>query len=370
MAMVLLTGTVLMTRSVQKLTNVDRGFDPSRKIAFWIDLPRPLQLAEPRNALARRLEERLQNFPGIQDVSTTAIVPLAGTSTINLTRTDGSTLFVGYNPVSPTYFRSMGMKLLKGRWLPSRPEGSAGVMLINASLASKWFGKEEPIGRSIMIPPGKSWEVIGVVSDIREQIRSKDPRPQYYFPNWQDSNQSDVISLMLDLSVKPSTALIQSIRKAIHDVEPQVGVRVPVELEERARMEISKERFTLFVLELISAISMLLAVFGLFSVMAYSVSQRMKEFGIRLALGAAPRQVFISILRRGFALGGAGIVIGLFGSWALTRYIKSLLFETNPLDPFVYITAALLMLSAVYLACWLPARKGARADLSRLLKTE
>jgi predicted permease len=370
MAMVLLTGTGLMTRSVQKLMSVNRGFDPSRKIVFWIDLPRPLQLAEPRHNLAQRLEERLQNFPGITNVSTTAVVPLTGATSTDLSRPDGSTLVVGFNPVSPTYFRSMAMKLLKGRWLPSRPEGLSGVMLINASLASKWFGAEDPIGRSIKIETGKSWEVIGVVSDIRDQLRKKDPQPQYYFPNWQDSNRSDVISLMLDLSVKPSPALIQSIRKAIHNVEPQAGVRVPVELQERARMEINKERFTLFVLELISAISMLLAVLGLFSVMAYSVSQRMKEFGIRLAIGATARQVFISVLRRGFALGGLGIVIGLFGSWTLTRYIKSLLFETSQLDPFVYITTVLLMLSAVFLACWLPARKGARADLSSLLKME
>ena len=300
-------------------------------------------------------------------------VPLAGSTSTELSRPDGSTLVAGFNPVSPTYFRSMGMKLLKGRWLPSRPEGSPGVMVINASLASKWFGADDPIGRSIKIETGQtkqSWEVIGVVSNIREKLRSKDPQPQYYYPNWQDSGGEDAISLMLELSIKSSSALIQSIRKAIHDMEPQAGVRVPVELEEAARKEINKERFTLFALELISALSILLAVFGLFSVMAYSVSQRMKEFGIRLALGAPSQQVFNSVLGRGLALGGIGIVIGLFGSWALTRFIKSLLFETSPLDPFVYITAVLLMLLAVCLACWFPARKGTRVDLTNLLKAE
>jgi putative ABC transport system permease protein len=153
-------------------------------------------------------------------------------------------------------------------------------------------------------------------------------------------------------------------------VEPQAGVRVPVELEERARTQINRERFTLFVLELISAISMLLAVLGLLSVMAYGVSQRMKEFGVRLAMGAPMRRVFISVLRRGLFLGGVGIVVGLFGSWAMTRYIKSLLFETSSLDPTVYTTTTLLMLLAVCLACWLPAHKAASVDPSALLKTE
>jgi putative ABC transport system permease protein len=370
MAMVLLTGTGLMTRSVQKLMSVNRGFDPNRKIAFWIDLPKSLASVEARNSLAQSIEERLRNLPGVQNVCTTLTIPLAGSTGAELSRPDGSTLVAGFNPVSPTYFRSMGMKLLRGRWLPSHPMGSPGVMIINASLASKWFGAGDPIGRSIKIETGQSWEVIGVVSDIREQIRSKDPQPQYYYPNWQDSGEKDALSLMLDLSIKPSAALIQSIRKAIHDMAPQAGVRVPVELEEAARKEFNKERFTLFVLELISAISMLLAVLGLFSVMAYNVSQRMKEFGICLVIGAPERQVFLSVLKRGLALGGLGIVIGLMGSWALTRYIKSLLFETSPLDPSVYITTALLMLSAVCLACWLPACKSTRVDLSNLLKTE
>jgi putative ABC transport system permease protein len=350
--------------------SVNRGFDPSQKLTFCIDLPKPLQSPESRNSLAQLLEEHLQSLPGIQSVSTNSVIPLTGFTSTDLTRPDGSTLEAGFNPVSPAYFRSMGMKLLKGRWLPSRPEGSTGVMLINASLASKWFGAENPIGRSIQVQNGKFWEVIGVVYDIRERLRSKDSQPQFYFPNWQNSIRMDSISLMLDLSIKPTSALVQSIRKAIHDIEPRAGVRAPVELEERARMEINKERFTLFMLELISVLSLLLAVVGLFSVMAYSVSQRMKEFGIRLAIGAPSRQIFISVLKRGLALGGIGIVIGLFGSWALTRFIKSLLFETSPLDPLVYFTTTLLMLSAVCLACWLPARKSARVDPSNLLKEE
>jgi putative ABC transport system permease protein len=312
LAMVLLTGTGLMIQSVQKLMSVDRGFNPSRRIAFWIDLPKTLQLAKPRINLVQRLEERLQNFPGIQDVTTTGIAPLVGVSTRGLSGPDGSTVEVDFNPVSPTYFRGMNMKLLKGRWLPSRPEGSHGVMVINESMANEWFGVEDPIGRGIKIDGERSWQVIGVVSDVRDLLRAT-AGPKYYYPVWQDSDRMPVISLIVNSSIKPTPALIQSIRKAIHDVEPQAGVRVPVELEEAARAQINKERFMLFILELISALSMLLAVFGLFSVMAYSVSQRMKEFGIRLSLGAPAQRVFNAVLGRGLALGGIGIVIGLFG---------------------------------------------------------
>ncbi len=369
MAMVLLTGTGLMIRSVQQMMSVDRGFDSSRKIFFWIDLPKNLQSAEPRMNLVQRLEERLQNFPGIQNV-TTGVAPLALSASTQLSRPDGSTIAVGFSPVSQSYLRTMGLKLLKGRWLPSRPEGLYGVMVINESMANAWFGNKNPIDQSVKIDDERSWQVIGVVSDVREDLRDQKPWPQYYYPVWQDSNPMPIISMIVNASIKPTPALIQSISKAIHDVEPNAGLRAPVQLEEAARAQISKERFTLFMLQLISGLSMLLAVFGLFSVMAFTVSQRMKEFGIRLALGAPARRVFSSILIRGLALGGIGIVVGLFGSWALTRFIRSLLFETSPLDPFVYITAVVLMLLALSLACWFPARKGTRIDLTNLLKAE
>lgn len=369
MAMVLLTGTGLMTRTVWNLMHEDRGFDPDRKIALWIDLPKPLQPAQPRYALSERLQERLRRLPGIANVATSSTVPLAGTS-IDMIIIDGKTMEAGPNPVSPTYFRGMGIRLLKGRWLPVRPEGSSGVVLINASMSKEWFGTDNPIGRIINLGSKRQWEVIGVVSDIRDDLRSNERRPQFYYPNWQDTNRSDVISLRLDLSTAPTPVLTRTIRKAIYDVNPQIGVRAPVELEKAAREQINRERFTLFVLELISAVAMLLAVLGLFSVMAYNVSQRMKDFGIRLALGAQARRVFFSVLSRGSALGAIGIVIGLFGSWALTRSIKSLLYETNAVDPIVYSLATLLMLLAVCLACWIPARRAARADPWRLLRME
>jgi putative ABC transport system permease protein len=367
--MVLLTGAGLMTRSVRHLMSINRGFDVVGKMAFWIDLPKPLQTAKPRQDFVKRMEERLRSLAGIRNVGASNTVPLAGMSAMPLTRPDGKVVLTGPSPVSPSFLRGMGMKLKNGRWLPSHPEGSPGVMLINQSMADQWFGKEDPVGRIIAIEPGSAWEVIGVVGNIREELRSNEAKPQFYFPIWQ-ANRSDVITLMVDASLQPSAAFIQSIRKAIHEVDPRVGVRMPIELEKAARWQMNDERFTLFVLGLISSVSTLLAVLGLFSVMAYSVSQRMKDFGIRLALGAPARQLFLSVLSRGFMLGALGIVLGLLGSWVLTRYIKSLLYETSPLDPLVYSATALLMLLAVCLACWMPAHKAASADPSHLLRME
>jgi putative ABC transport system permease protein len=370
MAMVLLTGTGLMTSSVRKLLSVDRGFDANGKIGIWIDLPKHLQEKGPRQAFADRIEERLRRLPGVRNIGETGVLPLMGTSGRLIPGPDGNPIDVEANHVSPGFFRGMGLRLLKGRWLPSRPEGTIGVMVINASMARKWFGKEDPVGRRIKITQKTSWIVLGVVSDIRIDIRSKNIRPQYYFPTWQIVYPRDVFSLLLDLSVQPSSGLIQSVRKAIHEVDPQAGVRMPMELEKEARKEINTERFMLFILSLLSVISTLLAVFGLFSVMSYSVNLRMKDIGIRLALGAPARHVFRSVMGRGLTLGVMGITIGLFGSWMLTRFIGSLLYETNPIDPAIYSITALLMFLAVCLACWLPAKRAARVDPICLLRME
>lgn len=370
MAMVLLTGTGLMTRSVRKLLLVDRGFDARGRIAMFIDLPRHLQEPLARQIFADRIEARLRQVPGIRNVGESDTIPLLNSGQKIIPGPEGSPTMVSANYVSPGFFRGMGLKLLQGRWLPSRPEGSGGVMVINESMAEKWFGKQNPIGRKIRIAQRTSWVVLGVVSDFRVDIRSKSVQPQYYFPSWQIVYPRRALSLLLDFSVEPSPALLQSVRKIIHQVEPLAGVRTPVDLEKEAHRAINKERFTLGILGALSAVSTLLAAFGLFSVTSYSVSLRMKDVGIRLALGASARHVFVSVLGRGVALGICGIGLGLSASWILTRHIRSLLYEISPLDPMVYVTTALLMLAAVCSACWIPAHKAARTDPSRLLRME
>jgi predicted lysophospholipase L1 biosynthesis ABC-type transport system permease subunit len=204
---------------------------------------------------------------------------------------------------------------------------------------------------------------------VKDRIR--DPGyPQLYFPDWMDEGPSDVLSILVDCALKPDAGLLQTLRLAIHEVEPWVGVRLPVVLEEMAAQELARERFTLRILQLISALALALSVLGIFSVRAYSVGLRSREFGVRLALGAQPRLVFGSVLKRGLVLGGFGVALGLGGAWGLTRFLRSLLYEANPLDAGVYVGVPTVVLAATALACLLPASRAARTDPATLLKTE
>lgn len=366
LALVLLAGTGLMTRSVRNLLKADRGFDPSNKVVFWLDLPKDLAPAQVSWDLAARLEERIQALPGVRGVCTSSTLPLEGVSVTDLEKPDGRLVQVGVNAVSIGYRSALKLHLLKGRWLPEA--GTEPIVVLNASMARLWFGDEDPIGRTLVFKE-KAWTVIGLVADVRDELRGAS-LPQFYMPHWLDDGRMRVLSLLVDCSLKPNAALLLQLRQAVHDVEPRAGVRAPMELETVAENQLDKERFTLRILQIISTLALVLAVLGLFGAMAYSVGLRSREFGVRLALGAHPTTLFRAVLRRGLALAGGGVVLGLGGAWGLTRFLRSLLYETSPLDLGVYATMSVVVLTAAALACFLPALRAARTDPATLLKTE
>jgi len=366
-SMVLLTGTGLMTRSVQRLLKVNRGFDPRGKLAYWVDVPPQKRTQDAYLPLASALETRLQALPGIRSVSTTNTLPMAGTSSANLKKPDGTAVVVGPHPISAGFARALGLKLLKGRWIPEQrtPEK---VVVFNRSMARLWFGELDPIGRAFQME-SEPWTVIGLVDDVRDTPRSKG-EPEFYYPAWQEDAPSDVISLLIDVSVKPTPALLQAIRNAVREVDGSLGLRPPIGLEEAAQKQVDAERFTLKLLQLISALSLTLALLGTFAVMSFSTTQRLRSCGIRSALGARPFELLRSVLLRGLALTGLGIGLGLFAAWGLTRFIRSLLFEVSPMDPASYLGAALFMLLSTLLACLPAALRAAKADPAHLLRSE
>ena len=376
LAVALLVGAGLMVRSVQKLQQIDRGFDPTNKVAVWLQIPGGYtsdryRAPEARREFYQKLEERLLAVPGVQGVAITAVVPMAGTSTANLKKTDGMEFDAAVNPVTPGYRKMLGLPLLRGRWFDDAAPGSEPVIVINETMARVYFGEADPIGRAFASPWGPKptpWQVIGVVRDVRERTREA-PRPQLYYPYWQLTSQS-VASLLLRLVHAPDDALADGVRRAVFAVDPQVATMRLQPLSDAATAQFSQERYTLAVLQVLSALALGLAVLGLFAVMAYNVAQRMGEFGVRLAFGAMPEDLFRLVLRRGIALTAFGVTVGFGAAWALTRFLQSLLFETSAVDPVVYVVVALLLLAAAALGCWLPARRATRVDITKLLRTE
>ena len=377
LAVALLVGAGVMTRSVQRLQHIERGFDPTDKLAVWLELPRGAYATpETRRQFYERLDERLRAIPGVKGVAMTAVVPMVGQSSGNLRKRDGTEFYAGINPVSPGYFKMLGLPLASGRAFADAAPGRAPVAVINEAMAREYFGHEDPVGQPFAMFVGQrkeAWEVVGVVRDIREAPREK-PRPQLYYPFWQgDTRQfsyNNVTSILLRVTPPANAALFDAVRRAIFAVDPLVAAMAPRLLSEAAADQISREHYTLRVLRILSALALGLTVMGLFAVNAYAVAQRAGEFGVRLAFGARPEQLFQLVLRHGLALATGGVLIGFGTAWGLTRLLQTLLYETSPDDPLVYACVALLLLAAAALGCWLPARRATRVDITRLLRAE
>jgi putative ABC transport system permease protein len=369
LAMLLLTGTGLMSRSVQRLVTADRGFDPSGRVAVWLNLPMDLQKMEARAPLILRLEEKVKALPWVREMAVTSAVPLAGSSGAQLQKPDGTPVFVCPNPVSSAYAKALGLRMLQGEWIPERAKGIRDVVVLNRTMARVFFGDEPCLGRVLSFAPKGPWRVIGVVEDVKDRLRSA-PEPQFYYPWWQMDERNDVLSLVVDCGQKPSPRQIQELRRLIHETEPRAGIRFSRGIEEVARRQVIREASIASLLQVISGIAAGLAWIGLFSVMVYGVQRREREFGLRMALGARSSRLFAMVLQRGIVLGLFGVAAGLFAAWGLTRYMTSLLYETSPLEPSVFAWMALLLLGALVLAAVPPAWRAARLEPARLMREE
>jgi putative ABC transport system permease protein len=373
LAVVLLIGAGLMVRTIQRIVQVDRGIDPTNKIGMALTLPAKVYASvEARQGLSLQLDERLRRVPGVQSVAFATVVPLSNmSSTMFLTKGDGTEVRVGPNGVAPSFMRTLGLPFVKGHGFEEARPGDSPVAVISESLARQFFGDENPIGRSLTIRQGAApWEIVGVVRDVLDSVR-RSPPPQLYFPIWQlPTGGGTGLTVLLRTNRSMDVALADGMRRAIYAIDPRIVALPPHEFAQTVADEVKRERYLLTLLQVLAGLALLLALLGLFAVMAYSVAQRMGEFGIRMALGAVPAQLFGLVLKRGLVLVGFGIATGCGAAWGLTRLMQSLLYETSPHDPMVYGIVAIALGLAAVAGCWVPARRAMRVDVAKLLRAE
>jgi predicted permease len=369
LAVVLLSGTGLMVRTFQKLHRVDLGFDPVGKVKVHVELPHGFELKPQAQLLYfERLQKRVGTLPGVKGVAFGNDALLTGfAGTARLQMADGTFMPTAGSYASDDYQRTAGLIVKKGRWLSG--EQRRIEVVINESLAKARFGDRNPIGESIKIQvSGKQpYEVVGVIRDVRDGVRSSSGL-RIYFPNWMYPPNCN--TLMLRLDHDPGKEFAGLIRRTLYEFDPKLIVADVSSIDDVVDNSMAAERYAFRILRGLSGIALGLAVVGLFSVVAYTVDTRMKEFGVRLALGAKPENLHRLVLRRGLATSAVGIVAGIVCALGLTRFMQSLLFETTPFDPMVYAFVAAMLLAATVAACWLPARRAARVDISRLLNVE
>ncbi len=367
-AVLLLIGTGLLQRSFDKIRKLDLGFDATGRLKVQIAFPRAYRVSpEGRLQLFARLKERLAALPGIKDVAYGQDPVFAGAPSENsqVQTVDGRFLPATITFASEDLPQAAGLEFVKGRWFSGA--GGAIETVVTEGMAKLLFGADDPIGRSFKLKSGTAFLVVGVIRDVRDMVRSP-AGLRFYVPNW--VYPPGISTLLLRLDRDPGPGLTDQIRRVIFETDPRLVVAWVGSIDEIMARSLWAEHLVFTLLQVLSVIALGLAVVGLFSLMAYAVEVRRKEFGVRLALGATPSDLRSLVLGSGLALSGLGIAVGIVAALVGTQFLRSLLFGITPSDPSVFLAVSVMLAGVSAAACWLPARRAARVDATRLLRAE
>jgi putative ABC transport system permease protein len=378
-ALVLLTGAGLLVRSFVRLANVDPGFVPEHAIGVQIFASQQ-RYAKPeqRVRFADDVLARMRTLPGVQAAGAVLQLPIGDSSPLTVgfdiagrpPAPDGHRASTIYYTASPDYFRAAGMRVLRGRAFAATDDARAPrVAIINETFAKRYFAGDDPIGRRIKLAMTyDGWrEIVGVVSDVKEAGLDRDTLCQVYEPNTQ--GQYPGTSFVVRFTGDP-TALIPLLKQQVYAVDKYQPVQTAVPLEDLVSGNIAVPRFATQLLTMFSFLALVIAAVGIYGVMAYSVSQRTAEIGIRMALGASQSNVLRQVLTQGLKLVGAGLLIGLVAALAAGRLIQSQLFRTSSYDPVALTLVAVFLAAVGLFACWLPARRATRINPVEALRAE
>jgi putative ABC transport system permease protein len=375
LSLVLLVGAGLLIRSFAKLNQVDPGFNPERVLTLGVTLlpnkyPEEAQVA----TFYSQILERLATVPGVISVAATQDLPFSGSDTTDNFTIEGrpaiakeSEPLTGYRVVTPRYFQSMGIPLLAGRdFSETDTKQSPNVVVINDEFARRHFGSENPLGHRLKLQ-GQERDpllIVGVVGNARNIGLDEQPMAVAYVPFLQDPlSQNYARSMTIVAQTKSDPAAIAgSLRAAVISMDQSLPVYALKPMTEYLRDSLSRRRFSMILLSAFSGLALVLAAVGIYGVISYSVIQRTHEMGIRMALGAQRSDVLKLVLRQAMIVVLAGVVIGLLASWALTRLIKSLLFNVSVTDPLTFAGIGVLIILMALLACLIPAWRATKVD--------
>ena len=390
LAVMLLIGAGLLIQSFRRVRDVDLGFDPANVVNFRIWPPSPkYDRAPDAAALYRRILDAVSAVPGVRHVAVVNHAPLGGGVPTRIVvpgrqaSPDGSDAAL-YLTASRDFLDAVGARLVRGRWFTDAEIAAPGdgIVISNAVAARYWpdgdaLGKSMTVFRSSQARPDYgepiALRVIGVTADIRHFGSDTDPTPEVYVPYTLETWPH--MALVVRAGVDP-TSLIPDLRRAVIAVEPAipVGGSSPgngfTRMDAALSQDLSTRRYSTWLLMGFGGCALLLAITGIHGLLAYSVAQRTREVGVRLALGATPRNVLGMVAMQGLRLAVIGTLAGVFGALALTRLLAALLYETSPTDPIIFAAVPLIVLSAAVVASLIPAARAAWLDPSAALRTD
>ncbi|MGH9747200.1 MAG: ABC transporter permease [Candidatus Acidiferrales bacterium] len=380
LSLVVLIASGLLLNSFWRLIHVRPGFDASNVLTTQVALIMPTYKAEPAQAaFFRNLQDRLKSIPGVESAGFISELPMSGQ--VN----DTFFTIAEHPPADPNdredadfrvvggdYFSAMRIPLISGsEFSPANAAGSPQVILINEPFARRFFGAENPIGKHLSIFEGKpefvSREIIGVVGGNKHFALQESPRPEMFIPLAQAPRSR--MNVVVRSAGDPA-ALASAVREAVQSVDSDEATSAFRTMNDVVSESASGDRFNAVLLGAFGAIALLLTAAGIFGVLSYLVTQRTREIGLRVALGAQPRDVLGVIVGHGMRLALAGLAIGLAGAFAVTHWMSSFLYGVKPTDPLTFAAVTVLLSATAFAACYFPARRAMRVDPMVALRYE
>jgi putative ABC transport system permease protein len=371
-ALLLLVGAGLMTKSFIRLQQVDPGFDATNVVSMNIALPTSKYRQQQVNVFYDQLLERLRNLPGVKSVAGINPLPLSNSNVSSRFVVEGAPFvpladrpYAGIRVITPDYFQTMSIPDLKGRSFTEQDrENTPSVIIINEAMAGRYWPNQDAIGKRLDFfeeDSGKQeWrEIVGVVGDVRHKALETEVMPEVYFPYKQ--SPENFMNLVVRTASDPAS-MVPAIRSQVLSIDKDQPVFDIMTMEQRVAKSVASKRFVMLLLSTFSFLALGLAAVGIYGVMAYLVTQRTQEIGVRMALGAQKRDVLKLVVMKGMALAIVGTTIGLVASLALTRVMRSLLFEVTPTDWLTFVIASTVLLIVALLACYIPARRATKLN--------
>lgn len=381
LALILLIGAGLLTKSFLKLRAVDPGFRSEGLLTITVNLAETYRTTDQMRSFHTQALDKLRAMPGAVSAAAVNWLPLSPSLIVgSFSAADqiaNRTRFNVTKPaVTPGYFQTMGIRLLRGREFTDQDGKNApGVVIVGQSTAKRVWGTKDPIGKRIALddnPRPQDWlTVVGVVDDVKQENLKQDAPPAIYQPLAQVRHEFFLQSMSYVVrSTAPMTVVETMARARLREVDARQPIFHMATMEDLLVSSTAEPRFYSRVLSSFSLIALALAVVGIYGVISYGVSQRTREIGIRVALGAEPRNILAGVLARNGMLVGLGIVLGIGGASALTRVLNSFLFEVEPTDAATFMAVTALLAAAALAATYIPARRATRVDAMEALRHE
>jgi putative ABC transport system permease protein len=380
MSLTLLIGAGLLLKSFWRLIHVNPGFQTEHVITARLCLPQPAYGAygdtTRRARFWQQLEDKIESLPGVEAVGATSELPLSGDHSDNPFyipgRSYGPSQFddAEFRQITTGYLSSMHIPLFAGRGFDAHDNaGSEGVILVNQAFAKRFFNEEPAVGKRLQLmgDPKATREIVGIVGDINHSALSDPQQPQMFVPYAQYSKPT--MSIVVRAAADPEN-LAAALQAQVSSIDKDETLSAVRSMDDVLEASVSQPRFSSQLIAIFAALALLLAAVGLYGLMAYSVTQRTNEIGIRMALGASRKNILKLVLRQGSLLALGGIGLGLIASVLVTRVLSSMLFAVSPRDPETFFAVGLVLVGVALVASYVPARRATKVDPMVALRYE